>query len=32
MWRIHVFLGEQFLYANPYNAALNYGDAHRHRL
>ncbi len=26
MWRIHLFLGEQFLYANPYNAALNYGD------
>ena len=26
MWRIHVWLGEQFLYANPYNAALNYGD------
>jgi hypothetical protein len=28
MWRIHLFLGEQFLYANPYNAALNYGDGH----
>ena len=27
MWRIHLFQGEQFLYANPYNAALNYGDA-----
>ena len=26
MWRIHLFQGEQFLYANPYNAALNYGD------
>lgn len=26
MWRIHLFLGEQFLFANPYNAALNYGD------
>src|SRR5713101_3555073 len=26
MWRIHLFLGEQFLYSNPYNAALNYGD------
>ena len=25
-WRIHLWLGEQFLYANPYNAALNYGD------
>lgn len=25
-WRIHLFQGEQFLYANPYNAALNYGD------
>lgn len=25
-WRIHLFLGEQFLYANPYNAALNCGD------
>lgn len=25
-WRIHTFLGEQFLYANPYDAALNYGD------
>ena len=25
-WRIHSFLSEQFLYANPYNAALNYGD------
>src|SRR5580658_2134939 len=22
MWRIHVFLGDEFLYANPYNAAL----------
>jgi hypothetical protein len=28
MWRIHLFQGEQFLYANPYNAALNYGDSH----
>jgi hypothetical protein len=27
MWRIHVFWGDEFLYANPYNAALNYGDA-----
>src|ERR1700692_328784 len=26
MWRIHLFLGEQFVFANPYNAALNYGD------
>jgi hypothetical protein len=26
MWRIHLFQGEQFLYANPYHAALNYGD------
>jgi hypothetical protein len=26
MWRIHLFQGEQFLYANPFNAALNYGD------
>jgi hypothetical protein len=26
MWRIHLFQGEQFVYANPYNAALNYGD------
>src|SRR4051794_17026768 len=26
MWRIHLFQSEQFLYANPYNAALNYGD------
>jgi hypothetical protein len=26
MWRIHVFLGDEFLFANPYNAALNYGD------
>jgi hypothetical protein len=25
-WRIHVFFGDQFLFANPYNAALNYGD------
>jgi hypothetical protein len=25
-WRIHLFMGEEFLYANPYNAALNYGD------
>lgn len=25
-WRIHLFLGEQFLFANPYTAALNYGD------
>jgi len=25
-WRIHVFWGDQFLFANPYNAALNYGD------
>ena len=25
-WRIHVFFGDQFLYANPYTAALNYGD------
>lgn len=25
-WRIHVFFGDEFLYANPYNAALNYGD------
>ena len=25
-WRIHLWLGEQFVYANPYNAALNYGD------
>ena len=25
-WRIHSFLGEEFLYANPYDAALNYGD------
>jgi hypothetical protein len=27
MWRIHWFLDDgTFLYANPYNAALNYGD------
>jgi len=26
MWRIHLFEHEQFLYANPYHAALNYGD------
>ena len=26
-WRIHVFFGDEFLFANPYNAALNYGDA-----
>ena len=26
MWRIHLFKREQFVYANPYNAALNYGD------
>jgi hypothetical protein len=26
MWRIHLFQSEQFLHANPYNAALNYGD------
>ena len=26
MWRIHLFQGDQFLYANPFNAALNYGD------
>jgi hypothetical protein len=26
MWRIHVFWGDEFLYANPYNAALNYGN------
>jgi hypothetical protein len=25
-WRIHLFQFEQFLFANPYNAALNYGD------
>jgi hypothetical protein len=25
-WRIHVWQGDQFLYANPYNAALTYGD------
>src|SRR5437870_7164294 len=25
-WRIHVFFGDEFLYANPFNAALNYGD------
>lgn len=25
-WRIHVFWGDEFLYANPYTAALNYGD------
>src|SRR5579862_4314134 len=25
-WRIHLFQSEQFLYANPYNAAMNYGD------
>lgn len=25
-WRIHLFQGEQFLFANPYTAALNYGD------
>jgi hypothetical protein len=25
-WRIHLFQFEQFLYANGYNAALNYGD------
>lgn len=25
-WRIHLFLFEKFLYANGYNAALNYGD------
>ena len=25
-WRIHSFQGEQFVFANPYNAALNYGD------
>jgi hypothetical protein len=25
-WRIHVFWGDEFLYANDYNAALNYGD------
>src|SRR5260221_5269776 len=28
MWRIHLVLGEQFVFANPYNAALNYGDGH----
>src|SRR3954447_16454345 len=26
MWRIHLFQSEQFLYANSFNAALNYGD------
>jgi hypothetical protein len=26
VWRIHLFLREQFVYANPYNASLNYGD------
>jgi hypothetical protein len=26
MWRIHSFQFEKFLYANGYNAALNYGD------
>src|SRR5258706_16008187 len=26
MWRIHLFLGEQFMFATPYNAALNYVD------
>jgi hypothetical protein len=26
MWRIHLFEDEQFLYANPYHASLNYGD------
>ena len=26
-WRIHLFEFEKFLYANGYNAALNYGDA-----
>lgn len=25
-WRIHVFWGDEFLYATPYTAALNYGD------
>src|SRR5437016_12461203 len=25
-WRIHPFQFEKFLYANSYNAALNYGD------
>lgn len=25
-WRIHSVEGDQFLYANSYNAALNYGD------
>jgi hypothetical protein len=25
-WRIHPFQFEKFLYANGYNAALNYGD------
>ena len=25
-WRIHLFMGEEALFANPYNAALNYGD------
>jgi hypothetical protein len=25
-WRIHLFQFEKFLYANGYNAALNYGD------
>lgn len=29
-WRIHTFQGEQFLYANPYDAALNYGDSTGH--
>src|SRR5579859_1591770 len=26
MWRIHVYWTDEFLYANDYNAALNYGD------
>jgi hypothetical protein len=26
-WRIHLFEFEKYLYANGYNAALNYGDA-----
>jgi hypothetical protein len=28
MWRIHLFEFEQFVYANAYHAALNYGDRH----
>lgn len=27
-WRIHVYWTDEFLYANDYNAALNYGDRH----